>query len=248
MALEQKNGLATRHGITGTTGEALSGPFAELKPCTPLEGVKLGGQGKDLRVGQRLRASINYKGHVTEMFPVRIMGRIYGLEDDEPQIILNAERYVKDILFIPESAISRRNYEIWSFRRLKPNSNEVKREKREKEAQKSKPVALAFLPKRHLKTFRVGQFVEGVTPDGAKATFFVRGINEVTKRPLLESLDKRQTKTRGELNIGPYGAPMIEEYTIVKRSAVRSPANIIEAFAKGSIRIGSTRTTRPSPA
>ena len=242
MELEQRNGSVKVQDITGDVqAEALSGPFAQLKSCTPLEGIKLGGRGKDLRVGQRLRVSISYKGHMTETFPVTIKGRIYGLEGDEPQIVLEDKRYVKGILLVPESAMANRGYEIWSFRRLKPNSNEVKRQEREREALKTKPVALAYLPKRALKTFRIAQFVEGVTPEGKRATFFISRKNEETGRFLLESLDHKNAKKNGELQPGRFGAQMIQDYTIVRRSAVRSAESIREAFEKGFTPIGSPR-------
>lgn len=192
-------------------------PFEELKPGTPLAGVKLGGRGKDLRVGQRLRAVASYSGQDLR-FEVRIKGRIPAEATEEPELLLEDLR--GRLMQVPESAIAQRGHGILQFRRAEQSS----REKRQKEIRKARENMLidhsSMIPPEE--RVNVGEYVRGVRPDGVSAIFYVSGINEAG-RPLLETLTtgknppKRfevRTAVTGEQRAGKYridGVPSVEE-------------------------------------
>lgn len=81
-----------------------------------------------------------------------------------------------------------------------------------------------------LDEIKVGQYIDGVRSDGVKVTFFVSAIDEVTQRPLLETLSPGRPK-RYELSIGKDGTPRVGRYRLV--APVAAVTQVVEIIGRG---------------
>jgi len=207
---------------TGTNTNS-NGPYAELKPGTPMEGVRLGGRGKDLRVGQKLRAVMTYRGRSDE-FKVHIKGRIYE-HGDEPEIMLLDLR--ERPFIVPQSALEQRTHGVFQFRRAKPNAKEVRKSEAIRQRQEIIMEVNTSSGKLEIEQIQVGQYVEGERKDGTRATFFVSAINQESGRPLLETVTERQKPKRYEMATGRDGMLRAGRYRLVELSHIRNAINKI---------------------
>lgn len=164
-------------------------PYAVTKRKTVLEGVKLGGVGNEVRIGQTIRGWVVPNGEYPDGHPLaqdvlgfnlEIRAHVYG-HGQEPELILE-DMEKSQTLAVPQKAFQRGHYKFFEF------------------GTAIKPQELKF-----------GQVVEGLTLGGDRTTFVVSTPDPDTKLPRLETLTEPPQRvpitTKDDKNLllaGPY--------------------------------------------